>query len=66
MAEGKGNYGVNIASKSRKRGKKEREASSRDSGRRGEEKGKRVLLVYQSVPGRLAENSGHVRPCEAF
>ena len=31
-----------------------------------EEKGKRVLLVYPSVPGRLAENSGHVRPCEAF
>ena len=57
---------LTLQGKSKKRGKKEREASSRDSGRRGEEKGKRVLLVYQSVPGRLAENSGHVRPCEAF
>ena len=35
-------------------------------GERRRKGGKRVLLVCQSVPGRLAENSGHVRPCETF
>ena len=60
----KGNYGVNTARKSRKRGKKERGELER--GRERKERGKRVLFVCQSVPGRLAENSGHVRPCEAF
>ena len=59
-------------------GKKEREVSSRAGNEVGreerreregggmEEKEKRVLFVFQSVPGRLAENSGHVRPSETF
>ena len=25
-----------------------------------------TMYVRQSVPGRMAENSGHVGPCEAF
>ena len=48
---------VNITRRSRKRGRKERGM---------ERKGKRVLFVFQSVPGWLAENSGHVRSCETF
>ena len=50
--------------KRRKRGGKER--GGREGRMRDRGKTKEGAIVCQSVLGRLAENSGHVRPCETF